>query len=148
MAASATTLPAGQTPAEIADLLVHPVTRVGGYYMGDRLGMNIDLTLLAGGGYSMNWSGCQGLYGAAVGRWGLEDNRLLLEPSDQQGTLAEKPIRVLHIRLLADHSYPPNIILIPDDGMATFLQEGIRSDTCFLPRGLAGEAVYNDYSIR
>jgi hypothetical protein len=115
--------------------LFSPSRPASKFYMGDHLTMNLDLTLLAGGGYSLNYSRCEGLYGAAVGTWRLAEDRLLLEPVDQHGPLAKHPIRVLLVWVWDDSqfSYPPKIALVPEDVMPTFLADGVQDHSCFRP---------------
>ena len=97
------------------------------YYHGDHLSRNLTLTLMKGGHYSITWTGCQGVYGSGVGTWKLNDERLLLlEPLEEHGTVAEFPLRKLHVRVL--NGKP---ILIPDDQIIQFREQGATSLTCF-----------------
>src|SRR3954466_1875845 len=78
--ASLTVAPSDSSGDQVAALLAPGPAGAGEVYMGDHLGMNLTLTLLDGGGYSLTWHGCEGLYGAAVGRWRVAGARVLLEP--------------------------------------------------------------------
>lgn len=131
--ASSTTAPTGKSQAQLAALLIGGVSPAREYYMGDHLGMNRQLLLLAGGGYSLKWTGCQGLYGAATGEWRTDGAVLLLVPSDEQGRAAEHPLRKLHLRLMPGTHYPPDIALVPDEALTTFTSEGVQDWTCFRP---------------
>jgi hypothetical protein len=129
--ASATTAPSGRSPAQLAALLTGGGARE--YFMGDHLGMNRQLLLLAGGGYSLKWTGCEGLYGAAVGEWRVENGVLLLVPADEQGRAAEHPLHKLHVRMMPGTRYPADVALVPDEALSTFTSEGVEDWTCFRP---------------
>jgi hypothetical protein len=131
--ASATTAPAGRTQAQVIKMLTGDRSIAREYYMGDHLGTNLHLLLLAGGGYSLQWTGCQGLYGAATGQWRLEGDHVVLRPGDEQGRSAEYPLRKLHIRVMPGTRFPPDVALVPEAELSTFTTEGVRDWTCFRP---------------
>lgn len=148
----ATTMPAARSAAEMSALLAPRELGAAEYYMGDRLGLNLRLTLLAGGTYALTWHGCQGLYGVAVGRWRAEEDRLWLEPLEMRGRLVGEPLGALRIRMLtggvginpwssagvsiSSWSSGGAAVLIPEDQMEAFVREGVREDTCFRPSRL------------
>jgi hypothetical protein len=101
----------------------------GEYYMGDHLGKNLTLTLLPTQSYFLTWHGCEGLYGAAIGKWRIQSDHLVLEPIDQTGWLAEHSLTLLQIRLV-NNTYPA---LIPEADMPNFLKDGVEDGTCFRP---------------
>ena len=131
-----TTRPTGLTPAQVKSILVAPLSGSTEYYMGDHLSMNLRLLLTAGGTYSVTWHGCEGLDGAAVGKWQLVDDRIVLEPVDAQGSLKKYPLRILHIRMLDGTPEQPGFpafALVPSRDLPTFMKEGVRDFTCFRP---------------
>jgi hypothetical protein len=129
--ASATSAPGHLSDAELKNSLIQFKSRGSHeFYMGDHLMMNLKLTLLAGNGYSLTWHGCQGLYGASVGKWTVSEGRVILEPYDEQGSLAETSIRVLHVRQVPSYSFP-DFALIPQEHLAAFEKEGVQHHTCF-----------------
>jgi hypothetical protein len=142
--ATATSRPTAMTPAELTDLLTGDGREFQRFYMGDHLTANRELTLMVGGGYALQWSGCEGLYGSAVGGWRLEDGRVVLEPIDERGICAERPLRALVVRLLPEGEWVNllwrDVALVPEDGEAAFEVEGVRDDTCFRPWELVAEA--------
>jgi hypothetical protein len=97
------------------------------YYNGDGLGENLNLLLLAGGHYSLTWNGCLGLYGAAAGKWRVENRHLLLDPEEEKGSLAESPVRRLHMRVIGDR-----LILIEDRKLDWLQRYGVDEFGCFV----------------
>jgi hypothetical protein len=59
----------------------------GAYYRGDGLGYNVSLTLRKNGKYTAEWRGCLGKYGEASGTWRLNDKRITLSPSKEDGLM-------------------------------------------------------------
>jgi hypothetical protein len=130
--ASATTAPTGRSQAQLIALLVGGVdSPAREYFMGDHLGMNRELLLLAGGGYSLKWTGFEGLDGAAIGEWRVEGAVLQLIASDEQGRAAEHPLRTLHLRVVPGTGSPVDVALVPDEALSTFTSEGVQDWTCF-----------------
>lgn len=147
----ATTMPVARSAAEMSALLAPGDLGAAEYYMGDHLGLNLNLTLLAGGTYALTWHGCEGLYGAAIGRWRVEGgegaegaggDRLRLEPLEMRGRLAAQPLGALRIRMLTGGvginpwRSAGAAVLIPEDQMEPFGREGVREHTCFRPSRL------------
>jgi len=143
-------MPAARSAGELSALLAPGDLGAAEYYMGDHLGFNLRLTLLAGGTYALTWHGCQGLYGAAIGRWRAEGDRLWLEPLDARGRLVAERLGALRIRMLTGGAglggwssggvgisrWSGAAVLVPEDQMEAFGREGVREHTCFRPQRL------------
>ncbi|MDQ6622901.1 MAG: hypothetical protein M3Y86_05385 [Verrucomicrobiota bacterium] len=73
---------------------------LGHWYRGDHFGYNVGLTLAPDHTYTATWSGDEGQYGSASGKWKLQEARLVITPTrETQGikgdlrTLRLEPLR-------------------------------------------------------
>jgi hypothetical protein len=99
---------------------------VAEYYKGDGLGMNLCLSLMAGGHYTLTWNGCTGLYGMAVGQWRKEGSRLMLSPEEERDSLARLPIRSLEV-----HYLKSKVLFVADEDRERFEKDGPNRLNCF-----------------
>ncbi len=98
-------------------------------YVQVRGSINLHFMLLAGGHYLLQTYGCQGRYAVVVGTWTLSNSRVLLTPLEERGDLADPPLRVLHVRQLANVAIAP--VLIPEADLSTVESQGATAATCF-----------------
>ena len=85
------------------------------------------LVLLQDGGFSYTHSSCTGLLTAAIGKWKLVGDRLLLEPQGDAAKSNSVP-RILHLRMLGG---PSTVVLVEDDDLATVERDGATASTCY-----------------
>jgi hypothetical protein len=130
--ASATTLPAMQ-PTELGAMLTRGPVGVKNYLMWGYGSGSMTLTLFPRGHYTLTfWD--SGLCGAAVGEWRAAEATVSLEPAEEQGAAAERPIRVLHVRIIPASSsglIPQQFLLIPQENLAAFERDGAHEENCF-----------------
>ena len=70
---------------------------VGEYYKGDGLGVNLYLSLNEDRTFRCLWRGCLGVYGECHGSWSLVDNRIVTQPSHQDGMFERRPVGDLEV---------------------------------------------------
>ena len=85
------------------------------------------LVLLQDGGFAYTHSSCTGLLSAAIGKWKLVGDRLLLEPQGEAATSDHVP-RILHLRMLGG---PSTVVLVEDRELAVVERDGATAATCY-----------------
>ncbi|MFO0812349.1 MAG: hypothetical protein U0796_03970 [Gemmatales bacterium] len=84
-------------------VIVHRAHFEGSYYVGNGLGMNLYLSLLASGQFTCKWTGCIGDYGSSSGTWKIQPNGIVLNAQKAEGLLEDRPITQLNVIQYQQH---------------------------------------------
>ena len=83
---------------------------LGRWYRGDHFGYNVALTLAPDHSYKATWSGDEGEYGSASGKWALQADRLVITPSretkDTKGDLRTLRLERRHGKIVLAPTAP------------------------------------------